>query len=111
MTDGKKMIARRAITMEPDDTAIGGIKSKETRVGSPLFSATWLQAPKLRIHNLGREGQMKATLGREARSERSRQAQIEHLSLGKTPATVVHRSNRERDTENADSWVGLSGVM
>lgn len=40
MTDGKKMIARRAITMEPDDTAIGGIKSKETRVGSPLFSAT-----------------------------------------------------------------------
>lgn len=54
---------------------------------------------------------MKATLGREARSERSRQAQIEHLSLGKTPATVVHRSNRERDTENADSWVGLSGVM
>lgn len=38
--------------MEPDVTAITGIRSKDTKVGSPRFNTAWLRSTELWLNNL-----------------------------------------------------------
>lgn len=94
--DRIKTITMGEITMQPDDSAISTIRSKDTKEGSTGFNTKWLQAPKLRIHKLGGGNEPKATLCSGAGGEPSESAQIGRPNLEQTPVTEIHRRNQKR---------------
>lgn len=48
-----KMIKRAEVAVEPNDTPINRVWLKDTKIGPPGLSTTWLQASKMKIHNVG----------------------------------------------------------
>lgn len=91
--DRIKTTTESNITMKLDEESIRRKRYENTNDGFPGFNNAWSQAPKMSIQRLGEGRQLKATRCSGAPCEGTKHAEIRQPSLGKAPATVIHRRN------------------